>query len=128
MRDAFDHQGDDIGAYLLFKIILDELLLGMVQLFFGDQKNLFLFQLFTDVAPDRVELLVLFEHHGLYVVQYFVRGCFQVHIDLRPPAAVFNHPFQGCHPDPEEFVHIVGEDAQKAYPFPERSGRIRGLL
>jgi hypothetical protein len=107
LGDAFDHQRDDIGINFFFEIILYELLLGLVQTFFGDQEYLFLFQFATNAFPDGVEFFLLFENGILDLAKDLTGGQFHVHIDLGFSAAEFAHAFQGGDPNAEEFVHIV---------------------
>src|SRR6185312_16248244 len=81
-RDAFDHEGDRIGADLLFEIILYELLLMCIQFRFIDQVDLFVLHFFADAAPDGVELVPLFEDDGLYIVEDAFGGGLEMHVEL----------------------------------------------
>jgi len=124
LRNAFHHQRDRIGPDILFKIVLYKLLLGFVELLFGDDKDVLLFHFFANPAPNGIELFALLEYDGLDLVEYLVGRLLHVHVHLRTAAAELAHTAQRCHPYPKEFVLVVGEYAEKAKSFAKGDSRV----
>ena len=81
-----------------------------------------------NALPDPIEFILLFQDRPLNLIQYLlgrfneINGCF---LTL---TGELNHALQRGHPHAEEFIEIVGENAEKADPVLQWNGRIIGFL
>ena len=123
--DIGNQNGHQVGAHFPVEVIPNKGPLVLIQLCLADQLNALGRQLGFDLGKRGIEPLLQFDDARPDAFQRLV------HPETQRRGGAFaqqRHALQGRHPDPEELVEVVGEDAEEPHPLNQRHSGVLGFL